>query len=235
MIRRFALPLLALALPAAAGDFPSLSLLSQEQFRRLAEDVGAAASYKGVTPATALGLAGFDVGVEVSATDVKNADLFRLAGNSAPDYLYVPKVHLYKGLPFGFDLGAFVGAMNNLNATVYGIDGRYAFMQDTVTTPAVALRLSGTRTTDVGRFRLQTMAADLMVSKRLTLVTPYAGAGLVRTQAKAGGAGGLADETFNRGRYFGGFNMNFAVINLAVEAEKLGGNTTLSAKAGWRF
>jgi hypothetical protein len=29
--------------------------------------------------------------------------------------------------------------------------------------------------------------------------------------------------------------VNFAVINLAIEAEKLGDNTTLSAKAGWRF
>ena len=31
------------------------------------------------------------------------------------------------------------------------------------------------------------------------------------------------------------WGLNFAVINVAFEAERLGDNTTLSAKVGWRF
>ena len=54
-------PLLAaLSLPAAA-DLTNLNALTQDQFRKLSEDLGAAFSYKGVTPATSLGPWGFDI------------------------------------------------------------------------------------------------------------------------------------------------------------------------------
>ena len=97
-----------------------------------------------------------------------------------------------------------------------------------------AVRLSGTRTDDIGDLTVQTYGIDLMLSKRLALATPYVGIGSVRIESKAGGTG-LAEESFTKGRLFGGLNINLAVINLAFEAERLGDNTTLSAKAGWRF
>jgi hypothetical protein len=225
---------MALALPANAGDLNQLGNLSQEQFRKLSEDLGAALSYKGVTPATPLGLAGFDLGIEVSATDLKNSDLFRLAGGDSPSTLYVPKVHLYKGLSAGFDIGAFVGGTSSFNATLFGADARFAFLDDTLTTPAVALRVSGTKSSGGGDLDVTTYGADLMVSKKFTILTPYAGAGVVRVQSKAGGTS-LAREEFSQGRGFIGVNVNFGVINLAFEAEKMGGASTLSAKAGWRF
>lgn len=234
MIRLLPGLLLVFALPAAAGDFPALGSLGQEQFRRLSEDLGAALSYKGVTPATPLGISGFDVGLEISATDIRHSSLFRLAGNDAPDYITVPKVHVYKGLPFGIDLGAFVGGASNVGATVFGADLRYALLDDGIATPAVAVRVSGTRTSDMGPLKVSTMAADLMVSKKLAIATPYAGAGIVRTVSEAKGLG-LAEERFRKSRVFAGLNVNFAVLNLAIEAEKMGSNTTLSAKAGWRF
>ena len=43
------------------------------------------------------------------------------------------------------------------------------------------------------------------------------------------------EVTFNKGRVFGGLNMNLVGANLALEAEKMGGNTSLSAKVGIRF
>jgi hypothetical protein len=222
----------ALALPAWAGDLNAIGNLSQDQFRRLSEDLGATFSYKGVTPATPLGLAGFDVGLEVSATDVKHSDIFSLAGGGGPSTLYVPKLHVYKGLFAGIDIGAFVGAVSSVNAAAYGADLRYAILDDTLTLPAVAVRISGTKSSGGGQMDVSTVAGDLMVSKRLTIVTPYIGAGVVRVSSSAGG---LADETFNKSRIFGGFNANVGVLNLAFEAEGMGGNTTLSAKAGWRF
>jgi len=226
--------LLACVLPATAGDFSSLGSLSQGQFRSLSEDLGAALSYKGVTPATPLGLTGFDIGLELSATDVSNSGVWSLAGNSAPDYIAVPKLHVYKGLPYGIDLGAFVGAASNVSATLFGLDARYAVLADGVATPAVALRVSGTRSSDMGGLRVSTLAADVMVSKVLTVATPYIGVGVVRTATEAKGTG-LSDEDFNKGRFFVGLNVNLAILNLAFEVEKLGSNNTLSAKAGWRF
>lgn len=234
MKRIFAAALLAAALPVCAADFPNIRALTQNQFLLLSEDLGAALSYKGVTPATTLGPWGFDIGVELSATDVKNSDIFRLAGNGSTDTLFVPKLHIYKGLGAGFDVGGFVAAAPDVEATLWGLDMRYAFVEDTLTTPALAARISGTRTTDIGSLRVYTYGGDLMLSKRFVLATPYIGAGIVRVESKISAAG-LNDETFNKGRYFGGVNINFAVINLAFEAERLGDNTTLSAKVGWRF
>lgn len=229
-----AVSLFAAALPASAGEFPAIAGLSQDQFRLLSEDLGAAYSYKGVTPATTLGPWGFDIGLELASTDMRNSDLFALAGQGSVDTLFVPKLHIYKGLGAGFDVGGFVGGSTDVEATVWGLDLRYAFVEDTMTTPAFAARFSGTRTTDIGSLRVYTLAGDLMLSKRLALATPYVGAGIVRVESKVSGAG-LSTETFNQGRYFGGVNVNFAVVNLAFEAERLGSNTTLSAKMGWRF
>jgi hypothetical protein len=239
MNRNFLSPLLAgmamtLGLGAHAGDFNAFGNLTQGQFHELSKDLGAALSYKGVTPATPLGLSGFDLGVELSATDVKNSDLFRLAGGGDHSTLYVPKLHIYKGMFAGFDIGAFVGGVSSINATLFGADIRYAFLDDTLTSPAVALRLSGTKSTGGGDLDVTTYGADLLVSKKFTLVTPYAGAGVVRVQSTPGGSA-LAREQFNQGRGFVGVNVNFGVINLAFEAERMGSASTLSAKAGWRF
>jgi hypothetical protein len=225
---------LLLALPARAADLPSLAALSQGEFRQLSEDLGAALAYKGVIPATALGPLGFDIAVGVSATEVRHGGVFARAGNRDSDALFVPKVQVSKGLPFGLDLGAFVGVASNVDTPLLGADLRYALVNDGVAMPAVALRLSGTRLGEVGGLRLSTAAADVLVSKRLAVVTPFIGAGVVRTRARFAGDA-LAEESFNRNRLFVGLNVNLVLLNVALEAEKLGDNTSLSAKAGWRF
>jgi len=223
--------LVALSMPAAA-DLTNLNGLTQDQFRKLSEDLGAAFSYKGVTPATSLGPWGFDLGVEMTTTDMRNSDVFQVAGSGSVDRLFVPKVHINKGLWTGSDIGGFYGGSSELGASLWGVSLRQAFIEDTITSPAFAGRLSGTRTTDLGSLTVTSLAADLMLSKRLTIVTPYIGAGIVRVESKATG---FASETFNQGRYFGGVNVNLGIVNLAAEAERMGSNTSLSAKVGWRF
>ena len=231
---RFGLALAAavVALPAQAADFGDIGSLAQGEFRALSRDLGAAFAYKGVTPATALGTLGFDVGVEVTETRMEHSSLFALAGAGGQSRLMVPKLHVHKGLPLGFDVGAFVAAVPDVDATLYGADVRYALIDDRLAVPAVGLRLSGTKASGLGPLEVTTAALDLTVSKRFTLLTPYAGGGVVRVQSSAAG---LADERFNRSRYFGGLNVNLVALNLAFEAEKMGDNLSLSAKAGWRF
>ncbi len=234
MKKLIATALCLLALPLRAGELPTLANLSQSQFRDLARDLGAALSYRGVTPATPLGLIGFDIGVVASATTLQHSDLLASAGNSAADYIYVPKVQLHKGLPWGLDIGAFLGMASNVDTPVAGAEVRWALMDDQLALPAVALRASGTRAGDIGGLRLTTAGADLLISKRLAVATPFAGVGVVRTRARYQG-GALSQEAFNENRYFAGLNLNLVVLNLAFEAERLGGSTTISAKAGWRF
>ena len=233
MKRMLAAACAAFVLPAAAGDFSNLGALSQQEFRLLSEDLGAAFSYKGVTPAKRLGPVGFDVGIEVTQTDVENSALFAKAGAGDQSKILVPKLHVNVGLFGGVDLGAFLGGSSDVDASVFGMDARFALMEDSLTTPAIALRLSGTRTNGM-EVRVGTVAADLMVSKTFTALTPYAGAGFARVSAKPNGTT-LGDETFNRSRIFGGVNLNLAIANFAVEAEKMGDNTSYTAKIGLRF
>ncbi|HZZ92621.1 MAG TPA: hypothetical protein VFE23_08660 [Usitatibacter sp.] len=218
---------------ACAGDLNNIGSLSQDEFGQLVRDLGAAFSYKGVTPATPLGALGFDMGVEVSDTRVENGDVMQRAGGSSSD-IVVPKLHFTKGLPARFDIGAFVGGSTSLNATVLGGELRYAFLDDTLTTPALAVRLAGTHTSGMGDLRLYTVSLDAMVSKRLAVFTPYAGIGTVRVSASPKNTD-LSDETLNRGRGFIGAQFNFIGTNVAFEAERMGSNTSLSAKLGFRF
>jgi hypothetical protein len=235
MIKRLAsLAFLAGVSPAYAADFNSIGSLAQDEFRRLAQDLGAAISYKGVTPATPLGAAGFDVGVEVTDTRMENASVLSLAGAGSHSHLVIPKLHVYKGLFGGLDIGAFFAGASEVSATIFGADLRYALIDDTLTTPAVAVRLSGTKASGLGDLSMSTAALDVMMSKKFTALTPYIGAGTVRVQANARGTD-LAEERFNRGRVFGGLNVNLVAVNLAFEVEKMGPNTSLSAKVGWRF
>ena len=235
MIQRiFAAACLAAAIPASAGQFGSLDALTQAEFHDLTRDLGAAMAYKGVTPATSLGVLGFDVGVEATDTHLQHSSAFESAGAGGRSDLVVPKVHVYKGLWSGLDVGAFVGGASQVGATLFGADLRLALLDDTVATPAVALRVSGTKASGMGDLSLTTAAFDVMVSKRLVILTPYAGAGMVHATSSAANTA-LADESFNQGRVFAGINLNLVAANLAFEAEKLGGNTSLSAKLGFRF
>ena len=235
MIQRLILLAFAASACAAhAGGFSALGTLSQDQFLRLSHDLGAAISYKGVTPATTLGVLGFDVGVEVTDTRVENSDAFSRAGAGGRSHLVVPKLHLNKGLAWGFDIGAFVGAAPEVGATLFGADLRYGILDDGLASPAVALRASGTRVTGLGDLGVSTLALDVMASKKFTLLTPYVGAGMVRVRSRAGGTA-LDEVSFNKGRVFGGLNVNLVGVNLALEAEKMGDNTSLSAKLGLRF
>lgn len=235
MTKRFApYALMALSLAARAGDLTTVGSLTQPEFRRLAEDLGAVVSYKGVTPATALGAAGFDIGLEVTDTRIENPQAFSRAGASDRSHLVTPKVHVSKGLFGGFDIGAFVGGASEIGATVFGADLRYAVIEDSLTTPAIALRVSGSRASGLGNLDVNTAAVDVLASKRFAVLTPYAGGGAVRVQANPH-VGALSDERFNKGRYFGGLNVNLLTANLAFEAERMGANTSLSAKVGIRF
>ena len=93
---------------------------------------------------------------------------------------------MYKGLFGGLDIGGFFAGATEVSATVFGADLRYALLDDRLATPAVAVRLSGTKATGLGDLSMSTAALDVMVSKKFTALTPYVGAGVVRVQSRAG-------------------------------------------------
>lgn len=242
MLRLLAFAVLILALAAsptrAASNLDNINTLGQTQFRLLSEDLGAALSYKALIPAEPLGTTGFDIGIEITATSIENDSVFAqaISSNDTPSMLIVPKVHAHKGLPFGFDIGAFIATVPDSNISLWGAEVRYAILKGGTASPALALRASYSQLTGVNQLEFNTTGLDLSISKGFAFVTPYAGAGVVWVRSTPDIPGTtLREEEFSVGKYFVGANFNFAVVNILAEIDKTGDNTSYGLKVGWRF
>ena len=229
---------LAALLPSArADDFNSLQLLTQDQFHQLAQDLGAASSYKYLAPAAPLGLAGFDIAFSSSFTSLQYRDAWRAAsaGSDVPSTVPVTSLRIAKGLPLGIDIGATLGALPGTGARLAGAELRWALLGGGVLEPAVGLRLSYSQISGVDQFSVSNTGVDLAVSKGFPIVTPYAGIGAVRTSAKAKGVATLASESPTQTRLFGGGHFNFGFVDLTIEADRTGKTSTVSGRLGLRF
>jgi hypothetical protein len=110
-------------------------------------------------PAEPLGVTGFDVGVVVTGTDISKSSniLSKASGGSSPvSTLYVPKLHVAKGLPFGIDVAAFIASVPTTNVNLMGAELRYALMDGGVALPAVAIRGSVSRLSGVEQLSFDT-------------------------------------------------------------------------------
>jgi len=226
----------AITQPAMAGSITNLGALTQPQFDTLSKDLGAALSYKPVTPAASLGIVGFDVGVEATQTSMSNSSqIWKTATNgSSVSNLYVPKLHVAKGLPLGFDVAAFYSKIPTTNISLYGGELRYAIVDGGITMPAVAIRGSYTKLAGVNQLSLDTKGLDLSVSKGFAIFTPYAGVGEVWVNSTTN-AGGLSGYNFTQNKIFAGVNANFLLTNVAAEIDRTGGVQSISLKLGFRF
>ena len=238
MKRTFIILAILLVTPAvhAADNIDQINQLGQAEFRKLSEDLGAALSYKAVTPAEPLGITGFDLGLEVTATKLQSPSAWdRASSGSAPSTLYVPKLHLHKGLPAGFDIGAFYTSVPNSNIKLWGAEMRYALIKGDTVTPALGLRGAYSKLNGVNQLDFNTRSLELAISKGFLMFTPYAGVGRVWTVSEPVGVANLKKEEFSQGKYFVGGNINLGLANFALEADKTGAATSYNAKVGFRF
>lgn len=230
--------LFTLAPVAHAGDIDITRLFgAQDNFRLLSEDLGAALSYKPVAPGEPLGLLGFDVGIEATATDLQNSGAYRLATGSSQNFLIVPKLHAHKGLPWRLDIDAFYSTVPGSNIDLLGGALGVALLEGGITTPALTLRASATRLSGVDELNFDTKSVELTISKGFAMLTPYAGIGRVDVNSKPTGiaAAALTEESFNLNKLYAGLNINLGLVNLAFEADKTGDANSYSAKFGLRF
>ena len=228
---------LGIAQPALAGNINLSNLTGgQAAFRNVSEDLGSALSYKGVVPAESLGVTGFDFGLEVTQTNLaKSATLWKnLSGNDISN-LYVPKLHVTKGLPLNIDIGAFYSAVPTTDIKLYGGELRWAFIEGGVAMPAVAVRGAMTKLSGVNQLALDTKSVDLSISKGFAMLTPYAGVGQVWVNSTPDAATTFKAESFKQSKVFAGANLNFGLTNLAVEFDKTGSAQSTSLKLGFRF
>jgi hypothetical protein len=227
--------LFAVSLPVAAKDI-NIQPLNQSDFRGLSEDLGAALSYKPLTPTTPLGLTGFDVGIAVTATKLENSAVFAKAGADISNAA-VPSLRVHKGLPFGIDVGVMVGAVPSTNIKLYGGELRYAIVPGGVAMPAIGIRGSYTKLTGVDQLDFDTKGVDLSISKGFLMFTPYAGVGKVWASStpKNIPTSTPTKESLSLNKVFVGINMNFGLTNLAFEGDRTGKASSYGAKLGFRF
>jgi hypothetical protein len=221
----------------AANDLNNLQALAQSEFRALSEDLGSALSYKPLTPAEPLGITGFDMGFEVTSTKMdKSAQAWNKAtGGSSVSTIYVPKLHIAKGLPLNIDVAAFYSAIPTTNIKLVGAELRYAVLPGGIATPAVAIRGSYTKLSGVDQLAFNTKGLDVSISKGFAMFTPYAGVGQVWVSSTASASTGLGAESFTQSKVFAGLNVNLGVTNIALEGDKTGGTASYGLKLGFRF
>jgi hypothetical protein len=228
---------LGIAHPVMAAQITTIGNLSQTEFRTVSEDLGAALSYKPITPTEPLGTTGFDLGIEVTQTDVsKSSALWSkiTSDNSTISKLYLPKLHVAKGLPFGIDVAAFYSKIPGSNVKLVGAELRYAILSGGIAEPAVGVRASYTKLSGVDQLSMNTKGLDISISKGFAMLTPYAGVGQVWVSSTPN-VPGLSGESFTEGKVFAGANLNMGFTNLALEVDKTGGAQSIGLKLGFRF
>jgi len=225
--------LLAVSVPVAAKDI-NIQPLNQGDFRALSEDLGAALSYKPLTPTTPLGLTGFDVGIAVTGTKLENRTAFANAGADISN-VAVPSLRVHKGLPFGIDVGVMAGAAPGTNIKLFGGELRYAIVSGGVAMPAIGIRGSYTKLSGVDQLDFDTKGVDLSISKGFLMFTPYGGIGKVWASSTPNGIPALSKESLSMNKVFVGINMNFGLTNLAFEGDRTGKASSYGAKLGFRF
>lgn len=230
--------LACLAQPALGGSITNLGALNQQEFRVLSEDLASALSYKPVMPAAPLGITGFDMGVEATQTSMAKSSAYWAAitsGHTPLTTLTIPKLHIAKGLPLGFDVGLVYAKVPASNISAYGMELRHAVLQGGLTQPTVSIRGALTRMRGVDQLALDTRSLDVSVSQNIAMLTPYAGLGHVWATSNPSAGAALQKTSFSQPKVFVGANLNLLFANFAAEWDKTGPERSVSLKAGFRF
>ena len=204
--------------------------LTQSSFHDLSEQIGLAVAYYPLAPAEPLGLLGFDIGIELTATDIDQDASFWTAiledpSSDLPSYLPLPKIHAQKGLPFGIDIGLVYSQVPSSNIGMWGAEVKWAILKGTLATPALALRGTYTTLFGVDNLDVNTYGADLSISKGFGPFTPYAGIGqlAIKTSTSAtvlgGGSTQLQDESISATHGFIGAKLSFLMLSFVAEAD----------------
>jgi hypothetical protein len=214
---------------AAGNDIQLSGTLTREDFRDVTRQLGFAASYFPLAPAAPLGLLGFDAGVEATAVKIsQNSSFWQKAvqDSNPPSYLVIPRLHLQKGLPFNLDIGASFTAVPSSDISLIGGELKWAVLEGSTVTPAVAVRISGSKLFGGSEVELETYGADLSISKGFLFLVPYAGIGQLLVNSRTDSAtirafNGGADfrETQNVTKWFVGLKIAPPVMPFSLVAE----------------
>ncbi len=164
--------------------------LTQDQWHRFTKQIGAISSFKSLASAKTLGKMNFRVGIDYGSTPVNQRDpawinTFTHPGEDCPlgDAIVVPTLRAAMGVSENMDVGGYWIVAPGANYGLIGGEIKYAFLQESETIPAAAVRASATILTGVPDFDLNIYSIDVLASKNVAMFTPYIG---IRTSLAVG-------------------------------------------------
>ena len=221
-VRAFLL-LLFLALPAAA-DWGIRPDAPEEDFQEFHRRFSSAVYHYPRHGAAPLGLIGFDVYADAAFDSEFGDEEFVdtvLDDDPTGGVLSVIRVGARKGLPAGIDIGVAYGRVLESDLELISGDLQWAILEGGALSPALSLRLTGTRTLGSETYDLDQYGAEILLSKGFAVLTPFVGAGVVRSEGSLDtGLGRTLDESDTQGVLYGGITLNLLLPKITVEVEK---------------
>ncbi len=199
--------------------------LTQAQWHTFIKQVGAVSSFKSLASAKTLGTMNFRVGFDYAKTPVDQhnpawINTFTHPDADCPlgDAVEYPTLRASMGVSDRMDIGGYWTVAPGANYGMVGGELKYAFLQETAKTPAAAVRASATLLTGVPDFNLSIYSIDVLASKDIAMLTPYAG---IRTSLVVGtettSKVDLNRESLVLVQGFAGIAYSFWKVNLAAE------------------
>jgi hypothetical protein len=222
-----------------AGDVDQIQTLTTAEFEAFSKDLVASFSYKAGAPAEPLGVIGFDVGISITATDLKATSAWEkaMSGDESISTLYVPKLYIQKGLPLGIDVGAFYFTIPNSNLEAWGAEIKYAIIDGSTVMPAVAVRGGISKMLGADQITVESNSLDVSISKGFLVLMPYAGVGRVwATSTPEGTAAAVLNEiSLSESKVFVGLGFQPGIFNMAFERDTTASITSYTFKMGLAF
>jgi len=210
------------ALPALAADVRPDA--PEADFREFHRRFSLAAYHYPRHGAAPLGLLGFDVYADAAVDRSFGDEGFTktvLDDGLTGDVLAVVRVGARKGLPGGFNIGVSYGRALETDVDLVSADVQWAIIEGGPLTPALSLRVTGTQSLGGSAYDLDQYGAEILFSKGFTVLTPYVGAGIVRSVGTLDATlGRTFTDTETRGVVYGGVTLNLLLPKITVEVEK---------------
>ncbi len=167
---------------------PGTSSEADTRFRIFARELAAALTSVNLMPPETLGHAAFAISAELSVVDLKTREFDFPTVSPLNGPLLIPSVHVRKGLPFSFELGARAGWLDKSRMAVGTLEGKWAVNEGFAFLPDIGVRGYVTRLFNNRDFDLTAAGLDLGVGKQFAVggmitLTPYVGWNLVWVSA----------------------------------------------------
>ena len=230
--------LLCSAQAAMAKDVDIDCTGCQDDFDAVAADLVAAIDYKAAGPSEATGIAGFGIGLVTTYVPVDEDEWSSVTGSDF-SAIGLVGVQANKGLPFGIDVGLFYSTAPGANVDVLGGELRYAILEGSTVSPALAVRVAYVQVSGIDDFDLESMSYDLSVSKGFGPFTPYAGVGRVDGSADPSAAvttaTGVDTSDVKETKFYLGARLSLGLIEFTPQFDKVGDANSYSLRMGFSF